>query len=730
MTVETRWGSPGSAPDDPTDVEPGNRLTAGDELGEEEAPPVDAHLIHVRPTARQTLAGIAQGGQAPAWWTDPGVAREMAARGVRAADALVVHLVAQSPRLAARSAWWSLRGLAVAVKHVVMWLYDADMHPSFGPIQASDEKMALRMAATRREHLRFRWAALVALAVALAVLLAWAWAASVLVFAGVILACVAVLARLGRPEDATMLSPVVQRHVQPRLTTQNIVRALGALGIAPLSKALEKGDTSRLWRSSIAVVPGGYKVWIQLPYGTVAEQLVEHEQRLAAALGRPEDCVIVAPKPQVTPGDLDLWVFDRPQLTADLGPGPLATARKASWWDPVVIGKTRLGQPHREHLRGGAWFVGGRPSSGKSSLCRIAAAQTALDPHAILCVVNLKGSPDYVALRPVCHRYIAGSPETDPTVLERTRDLLSWVLAECARRNDYLVSLVERGAAESADVTPDLAAKHESLRPMTVILDEIHRLFDASDNPSAKEDAELLAKVIKAVRSAGITLVCATQLAGTESIPPAITRAARVRGCLVVGDEVSFRQIYGNAGPGAFRAAGVSKFRPGTVLLASLEGSPLKVGCHNITPAVLATIGKRALEARERLHLLTGEAAGEAVEVAEREDPAVLLRDLLVNLEAADPCRTAQDKAVAWLHSLEAIVDDSRAPGWLAPELEARRVTTYRLNRKGSQYEGGQLTRPAVSKAALLKALQRIEDLLEESDTPLLPVRDGRLRSV
>lgn len=715
MTVETRWGSPGSAPDDQTDVELGNQLTAGDEILDEEPPPVDGHLIHVKPTPRQTLAGIVQGEvSAPAWWTDPAVALEMATRGVKALDALAVHVLAQAPRVGARAAWWALRGLFVAAKHVTMWLYDGDMHPSYGAIQASDEKMALRMANMRKERQRFRWATLGLIAVALLALLAWSLATSVLLFAVVILACVAVLARLGRPQDATMLSPAVQRHVQPRLTTQSIVRALGALGIAPLSKALEKGDTSRLWRSSIAVVPGGYRVWVQLPYGTVAEQLVEHEQRLAAALGRPEDCVIVAPKPQVTPGDLDLWVFDRPQLTADLGPGPLATARKASWWDPVVIGKTRLGQPHREHLRGGAWFVGGRPSSGKSSLCRIAAAQTALDPHALLCIVNLKGSPDYVALRPVCHRYIAGAPETDPTVLERTRDLLSWVLAECARRNDYLVSLVERGAAESADVTPDLAAKHESLRPMTVILDEIHRLFDASDNPSAKEDAELLAKVIKAVRSAGITLVCATQLAGTESIPPAITRAARVRGCLVVGDEVSFRQIYGNAGPGAFRAAGVSKFRPGTVLLASLEGSPLKVGCHNITPAVLATIGKRALEARERLHLLTGEAAGEAVEVAEREDPAVLLRDLLVAIPDVGPSRSTRDQQVAWLHTLEEHLEPDRAPGWLADELKARRVRTQgQLNRR---VDGEQVNRPGVSVAEVRRALEAIEGVSDDAE--------------
>lgn len=707
MTVETRWGTPGSAPDDATDVEPGGALTAGDEIGEEVAPPVDAHLIHVKPTPRQLLAGLLHADPArPAWWTDPRVAAEMASRAVRQVDVVAVAAVTRAPKLCVLSSWWALRGLARAVVQITKWLYDEDMHPTRGEHQASDEKMVIRMANTRRERQRFRWLALGTIAAAAAGLVAWAWSISPAAGAVLLVAAAAGLAAHGRPEGQTLLSPAVHRHEQPRLTTQSIVRALGALGIAPLSKALDKGDTSRLWRSSIAAVRDGYKVWIQLPYGTVAEQLVEHEQRLAAALGRPEDCVIVVPMPQVTPGDLTLYVFDKPQLTADLGPGPLASARKTSWWEPVTIGRTRLGEPHREALRGGAWFVGGRPSSGKSSLCRIAAAHTALDPTALLCIVNLKGSPDYVALRPVCHRYIAGAPETDPTVLERVRELLQWILRECAVRNDFLVGLVEQGAAESADVTPELAARHEQLRPITVVLDEIHRLFDASDNPAAKEDAELLGKAIKAVRSAGITLIGATQLAGTESIPPAITRAARVRGCLVVGDEVSFRQIYGNAGPGAFRAAGVAKFRPGTVLLASLEGSPLKVGAHNITPAVLAQIGRRALEARERLHLLTGEAAGEEVVLPEREDPALLLRDLLANLEQAEPCRgTAADKRTAWLHSLEPMLDQDRAPGWLKLELAQRGVSIKRVNRKGRQYDTGQMTADGVDAGAVRSAL-------------------------
>ena len=730
------WGTPGSAPDDPTDVEhpivPGGQsegLTAGDEAEQpepaEQQQVVDAHLIQVRPTPRQRLAGIAQGElEKPAWVEHPSVLWEMVERAqhvvIRAAWAGMLAV----PKVAPRATWWALRGAGRVVAGVTSWCWDGDMHPSWGTVQATDEAKMLAMAKMRQRRQQFRLAAVgVALVLALVVGVSlWSWHRLAAVVAAVLAA--AVLVRIGRPEGERLLSPVVSAHVQPRLTAQGIIRALAATGLSPLVKLTDgKTDTAKLWRSQIAAVPGGYKVWLQLPYGVVAEELVKHEQRLAHALGRPEDCVIVSPKPQVTPGDLVLHVFDRPQLTSDIGPGPLATARKTSWWDPVQVGKTRLGKSHPELLRGGAWFVGGRPASGKSSLCRIAAAHTALDPTAILIVVNLKGSPDYVALQPICHRYLAGSPETNPDIIPATIDLLRWVLGECARRNDLLVDLVRAGKAESADVTPELAQAHDELRPMTVILDEVHRLFDTSDNPEAAAAAELLAKVIKAVRSAGITLICATQLAGTESVPPVVTRAARLRGCLVVSDSTSFRQIYGDAGKGAFAAAGVSRFRPGTVLLASETGAPLKVGCHNTTPAVLAQIGQRALAARERLHLLTGEAAGEQFEVAEREDPTLLLRDVLAAIPAAEPAGGTRDAGVAWVAELEVDLEPDRAAGWLAAELRARGVRiTKSVGRTGERWgPKGKRTEQGVEARAVRDALAHLDSVAEAAE-PVLQV--------
>jgi hypothetical protein len=263
-----------------------------------------------------------------------------------------------------------------------------------------------------------------------------------------------------------------------------------------------------------------------------------------------------------------------------------------------------MGKPHLERIHGGAWFIGGKPESGKSSLGLIVAAHTALDPGAQLIIVNLKGSPDYLPLKPVCHQYISTTPERDPQVIAQVTALVQGLLDEAARRAAFFTKLVEQGKATGTAVTEELSRKYKQLRAMTVILDEIHRMFDPTDNPHHKEFAELLGKVLKAVRFVAISVVGITQLAGSESIPGVVTRASRVRACLRVSESVSFRQIFGDAGQGIFSNLGIARFPQGTALMSAEDGTPTKVGAWYLTPA-LPEIGRRALALRQDLRALT-----------------------------------------------------------------------------------------------------------------------------
>lgn len=686
---------------DPDDY--GDQLTAGTLVDPAVEATVNDHLIPIpRTTITQHLTGLAAGERQPilpASLKDKTARREVSKRAAGTAAYSVGYATVRSP-------WWLLVALAYAVRGAAIvwwkltrWVLDVDGHPLTGDIRAKDDKAYVAMARDRSRRQRARATLLTVLSIpaGIGMLVAyflaphWVWP--------VLGALVAVrLALYGRPAGKTITSPAIRKDRALPLTDTAIINALNSCAIAALSKALAV-DPTKIWRSSIAAVTGGHRVDIQMPPGVLAVELVPHEQRLAGALGRQADCVVVELLPGKTPQDLTLHVLDKPVLANPRGGGPLVRAKKANWYDPVKVGLTRLGQAATLHLRGGAWFLGGEPGAGKSSLLKIAAAHTALDPNALLTIVNLKGSPDYVGLKPVCHRYLSGSPETDPTVVPATMGILRDVLADCARRNDLLSGLVERGQATSTDVTEDLSRAHPLLRPHTVIIDEAHRLFDESDNPQASEAADLYARAIKAVRSAGITLIGATQLAGTESIPPAVSRAARVRGCLKVQDEVSFRQIFGNAGRGAFSTSGVATLPRGVVILKAEDGASMKVGTYLIDTATLADIGRRALALRTAAETLTGQAAGQVDEDVEPVDPAELLEHILVALPAAAPARS---RDVAWLGGLEAELADAfpssyvdRAEGWLSGELKARAVATRSVNRKWVE-DGEQLQRTAV----------------------------------
>lgn len=708
----------------PAEAEHGTGLAAGDALGTVERGPVDAHLLKL-PAAGVTGA-VGPDGQRrevlPPWAKDRVILGQVARRQGGALWHVVAFRAVRLVPDLLRILWWAATGASRLTRRIGRWGFDLDGHPLLGDVVASTDSAYVRMANDRSARMRWRLSLLALLTVAgvVGLVLVHVMLPGLVLAAGLAVA-VALLASHGKPAGARFLTPAVQREVKIPLTSQAIIRALSVLGIGSLSKALADRPDS-IWRSGIVAVRGGHKVAIQLPPGTVAADLLAHEQRMAAALGRQADCVVVEPAPERTPGDLTLWILDRPVLSARRGAGPLAKARRTSWWQPVNIGLTRLGSAFPLHLRGGAWFIGGQPAAGKSSLLKIAAAHTALDPYALLTVVNLKGSPDYAGVRNVCHRYLSGSPETDPTVIGEAVALLREVLADCARRNDLLTSLVEKGEATSTDVTEELARKYPALRPHTVVLDEVHRLFDKADNPDAEATAELIGRIIKAVRSVGYTFIAATQLAGGESVPPALVRASRVRGCLKVQDEVSFRQIFGNTGKGTFAESGVANLPPGTVMLKSEDGGSVKVGTWLIPTTVLAEVGQRARALREGMHLLTGDAAGEDRVRAVETDPADLLRHALALVPTTAPARGREDETVAWLTELEDALADrhpdtygDRSPGWLSGELRTRNVTTSPVGRRWTEDgEARQRNTTGVRSGALRDALDK-----------LLPAEDG-----
>ena len=593
-----------------------------------------------------------------------------------------------------------------------MWLLVRELHPDLSSTPASSDKAAVAMDHRRLMRQRIRRNITITAVTLLSAVTGAAWW-----FLGewplwaLGAAVVAFLVWRGKPVGKRVFMPTGSQKLLPRLTLERVASAFGVLGISGINASIKAGQTDRWWVSSPQAIRGGHLVEMHLPNGVESRSIIQHEQRLAGALGRPEDCVIVEPQPHMTPSNLRLFVFDKPKLEK-VGAGPLVTARKTSWFDPVAIGITRAGKVHKVHLQGGAWFIGGQPGSGKSSLAFVAAAHTALDPRARLMIAALKGGADFRAFEALCDRYICGAPETSRTVIPEASALLRWVLDEAGRRADFLAEMSRADHTTYAKVTPELAAKYpKQLGPITVILDEVHRLLDESDNPDAKATGELIAKVIKAVRFVAITLICVTQLAGGESVPAVITRAARVRGCLRVGDEVSWRQIFGNAGQGAFQASGVGRLKPGQVILGSESGDPVKVGVYDLAPH-LDKICARAVAVREALGVL----GRDETPLPNLVDPCILLRDLADAIPASAPVGGPADDDVAWLSELEVVMSEKeayrgRGAGWLAAELRSRKVPTSQVNRRvpeNETYPSGQRNTAGVRLVDVRQALERL----------------------
>lgn len=689
LSLPPVWGTPpGTDTTEPAGVD--GYLTAGDETNQPASEgPVEGHLIKVSKPRRARLSAVGEPIR-PAWMRDRTIARESATRGLRIAGRGVGIGALNTPRVVILGAWWTGVGAVLTGGRLLRWVLDIDGHPVVGHTPTKDERLHVIMADKRSKRIKARLilVAVVAGVLAVAGIVAWWLAPWLLALAGA--GALAGLVWAGKPVDATLLSPRIRQHVTPTLTCSLVARALAEVVDSKTAKEI-RAHSERLWQSGFVPIRGGHRIRVVLPGAAVADDLIPHEQRIATALGRPEDCAVVEPLPKITPGHFELYVFDKPMLGGAATPGPLASAKRTNWWGMVELGMTRTGRPHRERIHGGAFFVGGKPESGKSSTGLIIAAHTALDPGADLIIVNLKSGADYSWAKPICREYISTTPERDPKVVEKVTALTRWLLEEAGRRGDFFADLVEQGKATGTAVTEELSRRYRQLRPLTVIFDEIHRMFDQGDNPDFKAYADLLGKVLKAVRFVGITVIGITQLAGGESIPGVVTRASRVRVCLRVSEAVSFRQIFGDAGQGVFSSLGIARFPRGTALFSAEDGSPVKVQCHYLTPA-LPGIGERAKALREQARTLPADSERPTLDTT---DPTTLLGHILDAIPTTAPTGGPGDAEVAWLGELETTLArhpdyTGRAPGWLSGELRSRAVPTGQLNRRDATRASGQ----------------------------------------
>lgn len=502
-------------------------------------------------------------------------------------------------------------GLARAVRELVAWAVDAEavaLRKAAG--DAADAATWEKLERSRADRVRPRRIILgagVLLAGVCWVLLqtlapAWAtWAA--------LAAVLAWLSYLGRPRQRRWITRAIDLPEAPKLTSETVTRALGALGIPELRKAAEKG-TGIGFPDPISQDGPGWLAVVELPHGVTAAEVMEKREKLASGLRRPLGCVWPEAAGEEHPGRLRLWCGHVDLRKARQPSWPLARKGAASVFDPVPFGTDQRGRPVGVDLMYSNLLVGSLPGAGKTMAIRIPLLFAALDPQAELRIAELKGTGDLSALERVAHFYVSG---VDDDSIEAALDDLRYLHGELERRARVVAGLSKDLCPESK-VTAPLAAKRSlGLHPIVAGIDECHELF--SHETFGKDAGKLATQIIKRGRALGVILLLATQRPDTESLPTGVSVNVGVRFCLRVTDSRANNMILGS---GAY-AAGLqaTMFKAPDLGIGWLTGhGPDAQVCRTyyIDGPASERIAARARAEREAAGTLAGHAAGETPE--------------------------------------------------------------------------------------------------------------------
>jgi S-DNA-T family DNA segregation ATPase FtsK/SpoIIIE len=610
---------------------------------------------------RAVLPGWARSGPefaSAAGWLAGHTAHSVAFHAVRVPWYAAV-LTARAPVGAAKFVGGSLR-----------WVADAEGEPlRQAAARREDADEYLKLSRQRDARVRLR-GILFTLAVVVGPLLALAlWVlAPTWMLAVTVAALVTAFGFAGTPADKPVVSRAVVATEVERLTSTVVERALGALGIAEVNKALGKGGEGIRFPAPITRDGPGWRADVDLPYGVTVTDVLDRRDRLASGLRRPLGCVWPEPVPDEHAGRMMLWVGDKALNKLPPVAGPLAKAGAVSLFKPVAFGTDQRGRPVDMTLLYDNLLIGAMPGMGKTFSMRLPLLAAALDPLAELLVWELKGTGDLEALKRVAADYGSGPDDaTAAAALESIR----YVYADLERRAKVISSLPKDKCPENK-VTPELAAVRSlGLHPLVLAIDECQELF--SHPEFGKEAGALCTAIIKRGRALGVILVLATQRPDKDSLPTAISANVGTRFCLRVMGQIENDMILGtSAYKNGIRATTFTKSDKGIGYLAGAADDPQIVRTYYIDGPTADRICERAHAARKAAGTLTGLAAGQAPE--RRDSTADTLLDDIASVTPASEARVWNDVTVDRLAELRPEVYGTW--GEMEPADKSRQLTT------------------------------------------------------
>jgi S-DNA-T family DNA segregation ATPase FtsK/SpoIIIE len=599
-------------------------------------------------------------------------------------------------RLSARSP----RGLGRVLKWWGAWVSDREGRPVVADAVArNDATMYLRVSERRSRRIVARTALTVPPF------------ALILVFALVIaptlprieaypldLAFVLFLGVLGREPDKPVLSRAVEVGKVERLTSEVVLRALGAIGIEKLATAVAKG-TGISFPTEIARDGAGYHAVVDLPYGVTADDVIERRIKLASGLRRPLGCVWPEPMPEDHEGRLMLWVGDKDVSAVKKPDWPLLKRGTVDLFNAFPVGTDPRGRWITVTLMFASVVIGSIPRMGKTFFMRLLLLAAALDVRAQLYLFELKGTGDFRPLEPVAHRYASGEEDEE---IEYGLAAMRELKAELRRRGRVLRSLPINRVPESK-VTPELAADPSlGLFPIVVAVDECQKWFEHKEHGA--ELQEISEDLTKRGPALGIIGMFGTQRPDAKSLPTGISANAVLRFCLKVIDHNANDMVLGTGmHRKGIKATMFRRSDRGMGYLVGEGDDPQIVASSFIDAQASEKVITRARAAREKAGTITGYAAG--VHVAEAVSDAVTVLDDL----AAILDRVPFVNGKVWGEELLTLLAEYRpdAYGEWKPETLTAALKPYGVKSvpAGRRIEGKFVNRKGYDRANLTKAV-------------------------
>lgn len=513
----------------------------------------------------------------------------------------------RSPLYLGRIVLRSPIGLARTLRAFHRWSQDAEGHGiRLDAANRNDPETYLKLSNLRDKRVSARskvfWTTILLGAAASTTLIL---AGTTLMQAGALAAGALGFGIVGAPKDKPITTRAVVKPEYAKLTSDVILRALGALGalgIPALTQAVAKGGRGLAFVTPIAMDGPGFRAELDLPFGVTAVDVMDKREELASGLRRPLGCVWPEPVHDEHSGRLVIWVGRQEMRKTPPAPWPLAKGGAFDVFKPVPFGVDQRQRNIGVSLVENNALVGALPGGGKSFSIQPLIYAAGLDPDAVVWMANLKGDGFHKNTRAFADRYIDG---IDDESIEQTLHMLRDLKTEVIRRTKVFKNLPP-SINPDGKTNPVIAKKRSLGLPILLAaIDECQNLF--AHKQHGAEAGELAEFIIKVGRSLGIILLLATQRPDKDSVPTGVSANVSIRFCLRVMGQMENDMILGtSAYKNGIRATQFTKGDKGIGYLVGASEDPQIVRTYFLNQEATAQIAVKARALREAAGTLSG----------------------------------------------------------------------------------------------------------------------------